>query len=62
MVFANLVGFGNGKDGMELIMGKLMCLEGLWSYIKLVSVLTPTSVLMYAIRDREAENERNKGF
>lgn len=47
---------------MELIMGKLMCLEGLWSYIKLVSVLTPTAVLMYAIRDREAENEKNKGF
>lgn len=53
MVFANLVGFGNGKDGMKLIMSKLLCWAGLWSYIKLTTILTPTAVLMYAIRDRE---------
>lgn len=51
MVFANLVGFAIGKNGVEKLIAIIT--GGIWQYCVILLVLTPVAVFMFWIRDQE---------
>lgn len=55
MILANLIGFGNGKDGVYMMVSRIFTFneEGICFWLKSVVYLIPVSSLMYAVRDYE---------
>ncbi|CAD8082638.1 unnamed protein product [Paramecium sonneborni] len=63
MCLANLIGFGNGHEGMDVILGKFMSWEGLLCFFFYCVIRNGfITTIQFRIRDDEKEEQNEKNF
>jgi len=62
MVFANLIGFATGYEGLTQLIRLLLEPEGVLMLMFGFSMLWTAVTIMFYIRDKEEEKGENKGY
>jgi hypothetical protein len=62
MIIANLIGFGMGHNDLYGILLKIWNETNLIYLTKVISFLIPSVIVMFYVREKERENNKNINF